>query len=118
MTKERSEEVLLIATVLSVALHILLMVYAKPRVMTHVVGGISRQERRAPMRVTGELPKMQPVKVEAIKDVQASKSAPEAKTVESLAVPGLEGAGEAPALHEADAAAALAESVKPKSEEA
>ena len=118
MTKERSEEVLLIAIVLSVALHILLMVYAKPRVMTHVVGGISRQERRAPMRVTGELPKMQPVKIDAIKDVQASKPAPEAKSVESLVVPGLEGTGEAPALPEAVAAAALAESVKPKSEEA
>ena len=118
MTKERSEEVLLIAIVLSVALHILLMVYAKPRVMTHVVGGISRQERRAPMRVTGELPKMQPVKIDAIKDVQASKQAPEAKSVESLVVPGLEGTGEAPALPEAVAAAALAESVKPKSEEA
>lgn len=118
MTKERSEEVLLIAIVLSVALHILLMVYAKPRVMTHVVGGISRQERRAPMRVTGELPKMQPAKIDAIKDVQASKPAPEAKSVESLVVPGLEGTGEAPALPEAVAAAALAESVKPKSEEA
>ena len=118
MTKERSEEVLLIAIVLSVALHILLMVYAKPRVMTHVVGGISRQERRAPMRVTGELPKMLPVKIDAIKDVQASKPAPEAKSVESLVVPGLEGTGEAPALPEAVAAAALAESVKPKSEEA
>ena len=118
MTKERSEEVLLIAIVLSVALHILLMVYAKPRVMTHVVGGISRQERRAPMRVTGELPKMLPVKIDAIKDVQASKPAPEAKSVESLVVPGLEGPGEAPALPEAVVAAALAESVKPKSEEA
>ena len=70
------------------------------------------------MRVTGELPKMQPVKIDAIKDVQASKPAPEAKSVESLVVPGLEGTGEAPALPEAVAAAALAESVKPKSEEA
>ena len=31
MTKERSEEVVLIAMALSVALHALLMIYAKPR---------------------------------------------------------------------------------------
>ena len=118
MTKERSEEVLLVAIVLSVALHILLMVYAKPRVMTHVVGGIVREARRAPMRVTGELPKMQTVRIDSVKDVEASKPAPEAKSGGGIAAPGLDGSGVEAELPGAVAASALAEGVKPKSEEA
>lgn len=119
MTKERSEEVLLIAVALSVALHILLMVYAKPKVMTHVVSGIERGQRRAPMRVTGELPRPQPVKIDAVEDVEASKSAPEAEQSESVGAPALEGTGSGPSMPEALAAVAdLAGNIKPKAEEA
>lgn len=117
MTKERSEEVLLIALALSVALHVVLMIYAKPRVMTHVAAGVVKEHRRAPMKVVSEAVRERAVKMESLRDVKAAKAAPDAQTAESADAPDVEGALGAQAAPEAvAAAAAMIGEVKPKSE--
>ena len=119
MTKERSEEVLLIAIVLSVALHILLMVYAKSRVMTHVAAGVERQSRRPPMRVTGELPSVRPVRIDAIDDIKAEKDAPLAQENSRVSAPGIDSAGSSAVMPGFEnAAAAVVDGIKPKTEDA
>lgn len=119
MTKERSEEVLLIAIVLSVALHILLMVYAKSRVMTHVAAGVERQSRRPPMRVTGELPGVRPVRIDAIDDIKAEKDAPLAQENSRVSAPGIDSAGSSAVMPGFEnAAAAVVDGIKPKTEDA
>ena len=120
MTKERSEEVLLIALALSVALHVLLMIYAKPRVMTHVAAGVERMNRRAPMKVVSEpLRDRAAVKIESLADVEAAKAAPDAKEDAHVSAPGLERTDGAKAALEALAAVSeVVDGVKPKAEEA
>ena len=51
MTKERGEEVVLAAVVLSTAIHVGLMLLVRPQVMTHVVSDAIRSVRHAPMSV-------------------------------------------------------------------
>ncbi len=120
MTKERSEEVLLIALALSVALHVLLMIYAKPRVMTHVAAGVERMNRRAPMKVVSEpLRERAAVKIDSLADVEAAKAAPDAKEDAHVSAPGLERTDGAKAALEALAAVSeVVDGVKPKAEEA
>ena len=120
MTKERSEEVLLVALALSVALHVLLMIYAKPRVMTHVAAGVERMNRRAPMKVVSEpLRDRAAVKIESLADVEAAQAAPDAKEDAHVVAPGLEGMDGAKAALEALAAVSeVVDGVKPKAEEA
>ena len=65
MTKERGEEAVLVAVVLSVAIHVGLMVFVRPQVMTHVVSDSVRKTHRAPMRVVREADKASPLAIEA-----------------------------------------------------
>ena len=69
---------LLIATlVVSVAIHIALMIWARPKVMTHVVQGVARISRRGPMDVKRAEAKDEPIKFEIVQDLPAQKEAPE-----------------------------------------
>ena len=77
MTKERREEVLLIALVCSVAVHVGLMLAVRSHVMTRPTVA-ARTERTAPMRVTRAAPRPDPVKIEEILDLKALKDAPAA----------------------------------------
>ena len=83
MTKERGEEAVLVAVVLSVAIHVGLMVFVRPQVMTHVVSDSVRKAHRAPMRVVREADKASPLAIEAFEDLQPVKDAPAA----DLAIP-------------------------------
>ena len=78
MTKERGEEAVLVAVVLSVAIHVGLMLLVRPQVMTHVVADSVRRARRAPMHVAREAAQAKPVAVDAFKDLQPVKDAPAA----------------------------------------
>ena len=84
MTKERREDVLLVALVCSVALHVGLMLLVRSQVMTRSVAP-ARHERTAPMRVTRAAPRPDPAKIEEILDLKAAKDAPAA--VEEKAAP-------------------------------
>ena len=75
MTNERREEVVLIALVVSVAIHAALMLFARPQVMTRPVP-VARKERSAPMRVVRHAPPADPVSIEKILDLEAVKDAP------------------------------------------
>lgn len=83
MTKERGEEAVLVAVVLSVAIHVGLMVFVRPQVMTHVVSDSVRKAHSAPMRVAREVDRANPLAVEAFEDLQPVKDAPAA----DLAIP-------------------------------
>ena len=86
MTKERGEDVVLIAVVLSTAIHIGLMLLVRPQVMTHVVSDSIAHAHRTPMRVTQERePRPDPVKIDAFEDLQAAKDAPVAETAVPVA---------------------------------
>ena len=85
MTKERGEDVVLIAVVLSTAIHVGLMLLVRPQVMTHVVSDSVAHAHRAPMRVTQETARPDPVKIDAFEDLQAAKDAPVAETAVPVA---------------------------------
>ncbi len=78
MKRDGLDEILFVAILLSVLAHVGAMFYVRPRVMTQVAAGVVRTERRAPMRVTRDLPPPAPVRIDAVKDVDALKDAPEA----------------------------------------
>lgn len=75
MTKERREEVLLVAIVVSLAIHAGLMLLVKTQVMT-IVSPVSRVSRREAMRVVKRSPRPEPVKLESVVDKAARKDAP------------------------------------------
>ena len=81
MTREAKGELVVTALVVSALVHVGVMLYAKPKVMTHVAAGGSRVVARAPMRVTKEVPRPEPVKIDAVEDLAAQKDAPPAETV-------------------------------------
>lgn len=78
MTRERREEVVLIALVVSVALHVGLMLLVKPQVLTRVQPYSAKVARHAPMRVAKSVPRPDPVKIEELLDLKAVKDAPAA----------------------------------------
>ena len=78
MTRERSEEVVLLALVVSVAVHIGLMVLVKPQVMTTTLSTATRNDRRPPMRVVRSEAAPEPAKIEELLDLAAAKDAPPA----------------------------------------
>ena len=78
MTRERREEVLLIAVVASLAIHIGLMLLVRSEVMTSSGSGISKPSRRAPMRVVNREERPDPAKIAEIMDLKAVKDAPPA----------------------------------------
>ena len=75
MTRERREEVVLVALVVSVALHVGLMLLVRPKVMTHITP-VERTVRRAPMHVIREALGPDPVSVADVADLAAKKDAP------------------------------------------
>ena len=83
MTRERGEEAVLVAVVLSVAIHVGLMVLVRPQVMTHVVSDSVRKVHHAPMRVSRDAEPAKPMVVDAFEDLQPAKDAPAAE----LAIP-------------------------------
>lgn len=84
MTREVRNDVLICALVVSLAVHVGAMFWARPRVMTTVAAGAARIGRRAPMRVTKAVERPDPVKIEILKDVKAEKDAPEVSPTVSV----------------------------------
>jgi len=87
MTRERREEVILVALVLSVALHVGLMILVKSQVMTEVVPAGVRAAHRPPMRVRKQASRPDPVKIREVADVAARRDAPAVRQAESAPVP-------------------------------
>ena len=109
MTKERGEEVVLAAVVLSTAIHVGLMLLVRPQVMTHVVSDTVRSARHAPMSVTKAPPPPETVGVDAFADLVAAKDEPVAET----AVPVAEAVADANAVRPPDAPQATAVETTP-----
>lgn len=75
--KEHREDFLLIALVISLAVHVGLMFYVKPRVMAHVVPSSVRAIHRGPMQVSrSPTHEAEPVHIDVIKDLEATKEEP------------------------------------------
>ena len=78
-------DLILLALMLSAAVHVGLMFYARPKVMVTVAGSSALAHRREPMRVSEAAPPPDILNVEVVKDVDAAKDAPEAaETVTSV----------------------------------
>ena len=80
MTKERREEVVLAALVVSLALHVGLMLTVRSQVMTRPTSAVRRADRTPPMRVQRAAPQPDPVAIEEILDLKAAKDAPAVRT--------------------------------------
>ena len=78
MTRERREEVLLIALVVSLAVHVGLMLLVRTQVMTRSASGVAKPARREPMRVSNRAPRPDPARIAEILDLKAVKDAPPA----------------------------------------
>ena len=76
MTRERREEVVLVALVLSLALHIGLMVLVKSQAMTRAVPDAGRRNPRGPMRVVKRVAETRPASIEELIDLKAKRDAP------------------------------------------
>ena len=109
MTKERGEEVVLAAVVLSTVIHVGLMLLVRPQVMTHVVPDVMRSSRRAPMTVAKAQPPPETIGVDAFADLVAAKDAPVAET----AVPVAEAVADASPVQPPEAPPATAAETPP-----
>ena len=78
MTRERREEVVLVALALSLMLHIGFMVLVKSQVMTQVVSDAVRRNPRGPMRVVKRVVEERPASMEELIDLKAKRDAPAA----------------------------------------
>ncbi len=78
MTDERRQDVLLAALVVSVVAHVALMFFIRPQVMTYVTGVATRARPRGPMTVKDAPPEAAPLKMEAVRDVEAVRESPSA----------------------------------------
>lgn len=80
-----ARDAVIAALIVSLVVHVGLMFFARPMIMTEVLPSSLRASQRPPMRVTKAVEKPDPLKLEAIADVKADASAPEVKeTVSSL----------------------------------
>lgn len=70
-------DLLVAALAVSAAVHVGIMMWAEPKVMTHVVQGVNRAFRRGPMAVKRAEAPEEPVKFEIVQDMPAQKEAPE-----------------------------------------
>lgn len=70
-------DLLIAALVVSAAVHVALMIWAEPKVMTHVAEGVARVARRGPMAVKRAEQPDEPIKFEIVQDLPAQKEAPE-----------------------------------------
>ena len=84
MTKDARNDIIICALVVSIAVHIGAMFWARPKVMTTVAAGAARIDRRGPMKVSESSARPDPVKIDIIKDVKATKDAPEVAPVVSV----------------------------------
>jgi len=100
MTKERREEVVLLALVVSVALHVGLMIFVRPEVMVHVGSSGRHVTRRAPMRVTKPADAERPRSLDELLDLKPLREAPKADSlaVREPVLPSAEAAVAAPDL--------------------
>ena len=89
MTRERRENVILVALVVSLAVHVGLMFLVEPQVMTQPLPVSLKTARRTAMHVTERVTRPDPVRIAAVEDVEALKDAP--------AAVGAKGAPRAPA---------------------
>ena len=71
------KDLLVAALVVSAAVHVGVMMWAEPKVMTHVVQGVNRAVRRGPMDVKRAEAPDEPVKFEIVQDMPAQREAPE-----------------------------------------
>ena len=85
MTKEIRTDIVICALILSLAVHVGAMFWARPKVMTTVAAGAARVARRGPMKVSKAAERPDPVKIEILKDVKAEKDAPEVAPTVSVA---------------------------------
>ena len=87
MNGEGRQEALVAALVVSSILHVALMFWAKPKVMTHVSAvGFEKIQHRMPMNVSKAKETREPVLMDTVEDVKAKKEAPsESPGRESLA---------------------------------
>ena len=72
-----ARDALIAALVVSVVVHIALMFWARPMIMTEVLPSSLRSFAREPMRVTKAEKLPDPIKMDAVADVKADKEAPE-----------------------------------------
>lgn len=72
-------DLIVAALVLSAVVHIGLMIWAKPKVMTHMTNGVSQLVRRGPMVVSEAAERPDPVKIDVLEDVEAEKESPNAQ---------------------------------------
>ena len=97
-------DIVLFALLLSVAVHLGIMFYARPKVMVTVAGSEALAHRKGPMRVSEAAPTPDVLNMDVVKDVDAAKEAPEAaETVTSVpevdtALPAPEEATDTPAV--------------------
>jgi len=88
MTRERREEVIMIALVASIVVHVGLMVLVKSQVMTQVVPSAVRAAHRPPMHVKKHASRPEPVRIDTVDDVAALKDAPAVAQAAALPVTG------------------------------
>ena len=99
MTRERREEVVLVALVISVAVHAGLMLTVRSQVMTRPAAVVPPAHRET-MRLTKAATRADPVKLAEILDLEAAKDAPAAvqeKSVPRVEVPAVTAAAAAQA---------------------
>ena len=94
MTDERRQDVLIVALIVSVIVHVALMVLIKPQVMTHVSSVANRARERGPMTVKERPDAAEPVQMEVVRDVDAVRESPEAVAEDLLPAVATEAAPE------------------------
>ena len=74
-----SSDLILAALAVSLVLHVALMFFMSPRVMTHVEGMHAGAARREAITVGDALPPPESVRMDVLDDVEASREAPTAE---------------------------------------
>ena len=81
MTKERREEVVLVALAVSAAIHVALMLLVRAQVMARPGSGVAKPPHREPMRIVNRVRRPDPAKIDEILDLEPMKDAPPVKDV-------------------------------------
>ena len=79
MTKERRQDVLIFALIVSIVAHVGLMIYMRPQVMAEVASGYQKSRTRGPMAVRDVEEGVAPLAIEAIEDILPARESPEAE---------------------------------------
>ena len=102
MTDERRQDVMLVALVVSVIAHVVLMVFIRPQVMTHVSGNYSRTRPHGPMTVKEAPPPAEQVRMEVVRDVEAVRQSPVAEAEDLMPAVSVAAPDAAPTLSTPD----------------